>query len=652
MSGRLHPQFRFDSYVVGSGNRLAATAARAVAESPGSTYNPLFVYAAPGLGKTHLLMAIGHAALAVDPSLVVEYVTLDEFVEAYHAAVAAGQGDAARRRYAETGLLLLDDVQFLSSRRELQAELLRVIDGLQVAGRQIVLTSDRPPSELEALDERLVRRFAGGLVIDIGAPDYETRLAILRRKVEERRLGLAPEGLEAVARHGIDNVRELAGALNRVVAQQAVSDHPLAAVEVRALVGAPLDPTAPVPVLVSDAVPAAPVDEFGDFLSEVSATLTRQVEGWRARVAEAVMRWEGEGYRTWRLESLLEGDLELDPAEILRGFEADVEALRVLEQDAVLLDPAAAGDAAFRDPDDLLAARLAVARIREGVVPPPAPSPHWRLEDFVAAEGNQVALHAAREVTLEPGRRYNPLVLFGGSGTGKTHLLHGIGNELAAEPVAVVACLSAHELVSELVEAIERDRVPAWQARYRRVTALLLDDVHLLGGKDRTQEELFHLFNLLLEQERQMVFTTAEPLAAIEGLEPRLRTRLEGGLVAEVQPPDRDLRHQVIARLLAARGLEATADLPAYLAARPADSVRAVQGMVQRLLSAADVQQRPLDAALARELLEGPPPPPAPARPMPRSSGVVRPSAGGLRSREKMLWDWPDAAALALEDYR
>ena len=137
---RLHPHYRFDTLVVGAANRLAVTAARAVAEAPGGVYNPLFVYARPGLGKTHLLMATGHGAMAIDPALAVEYLTLDAFVEAFRAAIAAGQGDAYRRRYAEIGVLLVDDVQFLAGQREAQAELLRLVDAMHTAGRQIVLT--------------------------------------------------------------------------------------------------------------------------------------------------------------------------------------------------------------------------------------------------------------------------------------------------------------------------------------------------------------------------------------------------------------------------------------------------------------------------------------------------------------------------------
>ncbi len=237
MTVTLNPLYRFDTFVVGSANRLAVTAAKAVAESPGTVYNPLFIYARPGLGKTHLLMGLGHAARAIDPNLQVEYLTLDEFVEAFHAAIAAGHGEAYRKRFLDVDLLLVDDVQFLTHRREMQAELLRLTDALQTANRQIVLTSDRPPAEIEALDERLIRRFAGGLIIDVSAPDYETRVAILRRKAEERRASFADGVLEAVAGLGIDNVRELLGALNRLVAFQAVSDKPIDAEQARRLVG-------------------------------------------------------------------------------------------------------------------------------------------------------------------------------------------------------------------------------------------------------------------------------------------------------------------------------------------------------------------------------------------------------------------------------
>src|SRR5439155_1741501 len=186
MTSALNPKYSFDSFVVGAANRLAVTAGHTVAESPGAAYNPLFIYSGSGLGKTHLLMAVGHAAKKAAPKLNIEYLTLDEYVEAFHASVAAGQGDAFRRRFQNVDVLLVDDVQFLTNRKEMQSELLRLTEALQAAGRQIVLTSDRPPPDIADLDERLISRLSGGLVVDMGTPDYETRVAILRRKSEER----------------------------------------------------------------------------------------------------------------------------------------------------------------------------------------------------------------------------------------------------------------------------------------------------------------------------------------------------------------------------------------------------------------------------------------------------------------------------------
>ncbi|MCI0408105.1 MAG: DnaA/Hda family protein, partial [Acidobacteria bacterium] len=190
-----------------------------------------------------------------------------------------------------------------------------------------------------------------------------------------------------------------------------------------------------------------------------------------------------------------------------------------------------------------------------------------------------------------------------------------------------------------------------WRARYRRISALLIDDIHLVAGKDRTQEELFWLFNLLLEAHRQMVFTSTKPLGELEGIEPRLVSRLEGGLVVDLGAPEREVRHAVVERLLTAKLESCDVELTAYLASRPADSVRAVQGLVQRVLNAAEVQQQPPTAALAKELLEGTVRPERRSTGM-RTSGVVVPPGGGVRSREKMVWDWPDIGDRLIEDLR
>lgn len=670
MTIRLNPRYRFDGYVVGSANRLAVTAARAVAESPGAVYNPLFVYASSGLGKTHLLMAIGHQALEINPQLSVEYMTLDDFIESFHAAIAAGQGEAYRSRYADVGLLLVDDVQFLTHRREMQAELLRLTNTMLTAGRQIVLSSDRPPNEIEALDDRLIQRFAGGLVIDISAPDYETKVAILRRQAEERKATFDPSVIDAVASLPITSIRGLLGALNRLIAYQAVNDQPITSSVARTVLEKTLPPsktnTGPQPAINLPATPppASPTgepiiisesalggDEFGAFINEISSAVARQVEAWRGKVAESIVRWQGDGFKTERLQRLLEGEAPVDPYAALHGYEEDVETLRALEQDARELDPGFDNVALFRDPDRVEEARAEVERIREGTSAPPGPSPIWKFDDFAESPANMVAYSAARSLLDAPGEMYNPLVIVGGSGTGKTHLLNAIGNELAAKPGAVVACLQARDFIDDLINAIEKDRVLSWRTRFRRVTALLLDDVHLLEGKDRTQEELFWLYNQLAESNRQMVFTALVPPAEMEGLEQRLRTRLEAGLVVELPNPDREIREAMITRILVEKVGEADKELAGYLASRPMENVRALQGMVHRVLAAADAEQERPTAGLARQVLEGSPAAPTRRSSSVRTSGLLSPS-GSLRSREKMVWDWPDIADRLIEDPR
>ena len=660
MTVTLNPLYRFDTLIVGAANRLAVTASKAVAESPGTVYNPLFIYARPGLGKTHLLMAIGHAARAINPQLAVEYLTLDEFVEAFHAAIAAGHGEAYRKRFLDVDVLLVDDVQFLTHRREMQAELLRLTDALQTTNRQIVLTSDRPPAEIEALDERLIRRFAGGLIIDVAAPDYETRVAILRRKAEERRAGFGGGVLEAVASLAIDNVRELLGALNRLIAFQAVSEQPLGPEQARMLVGGEVEASEPAPApTTASPVAAAPPppasaepSEFEDFLSEIAATVAQQVDAWRGKVTAAVLRWQGEGFRTAQLEALLTQEMVNDPERALREFEEDVLRLQRMQAEAAALAPELAGSAAFRDPANVDAAEEALRQAREEGAPPPAPSPLWRLDTMVETAANRVVLEAVRTVAAEPGSRYNPLVLIGGPAVGKTHLLHAVGNALA-ERGGPVACLSAPEFTGELIEAIDRDAIAGWRARYRRATAFLLDDVHLIAAKDRTQDELFVLFNALIDAGRQLVFTSAAPLDELTGVEQRLRSRLEGGLVVELSPPDATVRERVLLRDLESKLGEADPELAAYVASRPADSIRAAQALLQRVLEAASDKGVTPSAGFARAVIEGPAPAPAaPQRPSGRSSGLVAAGPSATRSREKMVWEWPEVSERVIEEWR
>jgi chromosomal replication initiator protein DnaA len=645
----LNPKFTFDTFVVGAANRLAVTAARTVAESPGSAYNPLFIYSGSGLGKTHLLMAIGAAAKRLAPDLNVEYLTLDEYVEAFHAAIGAGQGDAFRRRFQTVDVLLIDDVQFLTNRLEMQAELLRLSEALQAAGRQIVLTSDRTPVDIENLDERLISRFSGGLVVDIGAPDYETRVAILRRKTEERGAEFQPGVLETVAAASFANVRELMGVLNRLVAYQAVNETPLNAEGAKQLLGIE-SRSAAAATASGERVPTP--DEFAAFLTDVTVTVGKAVEAWRARIAEAILRWEGEGYRTRRLEALLEQETPLAPDEEIAAFARDVERLRVLEAEVSQFDPQAAGQSVFRDPERLVEAEEAASRVRAGAAPPPAPSAALPFSHFAVGSSNQLAANVAREVIEEPGRRYNPLVFIGKSGVGKSHLLNALGLELARQPGAVVACLSTQAFIDELITALDGNRMEWWRARYRRATALLLDDIHLIGGKDRTQEELFNLFNLFQDLERQLVFTAPAHPKTLQGIEQRISSRLEGGLVVEIAEPDREVRRVVVQRALGAQEVPDDPALIDYLADRPADSVRSLIGLLQRVVGAAAAQDVPVSAGLAREVLEGGTAAERRRTVGFRTSGIVVSSAGGVRSREKIVWDWGAPADRLIEELR
>jgi chromosomal replication initiation ATPase DnaA len=663
----LNPKYRFETFVVGPSNRLAATAAQAVAANPGTVYNPLYIYGRSGLGKTHLLHAVGCAAQEAHEGLQAWYLTLEEFVEQYHAAVAAGQAEAFRRSAAEVAVLLLDDVQFLAKHREMQAELLRLSETMQAAGCQVVLTSDRPPAEIGELDERLVSRLQGGLLVDLTAPDYETRLAILRRKSEERGAQFGSGVLETVAEIGAASVRELVGLVNRLIAFQAVSEAPVSPAHARALLveqeeaapaAVPPPAAAPAPAPPEPAPPpAAPArttpapDEFGAFLSAVSRTVAQSVDAWRGAIGEAVMRWQGEGYRTGRLEALLALDSLPDVDAVLAQFAGDVETLRGLAAEAGALDPATAGHARFRDPDRLDEARAFLEHLQAGAVPPPAPLPALVFASYVGGAANEAVLRAARLVAQEPGRRYNPLYIAGASGVGKTHLLHAIGNALLEAPgVRTVACLSAQAFIEELLGALEAGNVEWWRRRYRRADAFLLDDTQLVGGKEQTQDELFNLFNAFADAEKQLVFAADRPPALLEGVEPRLVTRFEGGLVVEVAAPDRAMREVMVRRLLEAQRVRFDDEVVQYLAARPADSARAVQGVVNRAVAALDADDPVLSLGGARLAVEGRGARPSVAHAI---AGLVPNGVDAvLQSHEKMVWDWPEIADRLLEELR
>lgn len=575
---RLDARFTFDRLVVGEANRLAASAARAVAEAPGTTCNPLVIYGGSGLGKTHLLTATAHLLAALQPQAEIIALSMDELSEQFQAAVAAGEAETFGHRLARADLLLLDDLQFLAGRRELQVELLRLVTVMQATGRQIVCASDRPPREIADVDARLVSRLASGLLVDVGMPEYEAH---------------AP-----TPRHAVDGHH--------------------------------------------------PSSEFLSFLSEVAAVVQEQVATWQVRLREAIAYWKGEGYRTAVLERALALPTEPDVQGLLATYVQAIAHLRALEAEAMAVDRALGGHALFRDPERLGEAEDLVERAMAGELPLPGPHASFTRAGFDVGASNQLAVHAADAVIAAPGTRDNPLLIVGPSGVGKTHLLHAIGNAIAATRGVPVACVQAQAFVDELISAIEQGTVDRWRARYRAAHVLIIDDVQCLAGTERAQHECSLVFSALVEEGRQIVLSSDRLPSEMPNLAAWLRSRFEGGLVVPIQSPDRPLRERVASRVLAALGRGAPSDVLDVICDPAVQSVRELIGVVNRLAAAADALGVPLDAALAREELG------LSSVELVRAPDAAVASAGDptFLDRERVVWEWPDVSGRLIDELR
>src|SRR3989338_405867 len=213
----LNPKYTFTSFVVGSNNQLAHAASQAVSKKPGQIYNPLFIYGGVGLGKTHLMEAVGAEVLKKTPEAKVLYVTSERFTNEFVTAVSAGKTNTFKSLYRNVDVLLVDDIQFLAGREGTQEEFFHTFNALHQNNKQVVMTSDRLPKEIPAIEERLVSRFEWGMIADIQAPDLETRLAILKTKAKEKNYNIEPEILTYIAETIQSNIRELEGALNRLM---------------------------------------------------------------------------------------------------------------------------------------------------------------------------------------------------------------------------------------------------------------------------------------------------------------------------------------------------------------------------------------------------------------------------------------------------
>ena len=226
-ASRLNPKYSFDTFVIGSSNRFAHAAAVAVAESPAKAYNPLFIYGASGLGKTHLLHAIGHYAQNLGNASTVRYVSTEEFTNDFINSLRDDKRQAFQRRYRDVDILLIDDIQFLERAERTQEEFFHTFNTLHNANKQLVITSDRSPRQLSTLEDRLRTRFEWGLLADVQPPDLETRIAILQKKAAQERLDAPPDALEFIASRIHHSIRELEGALIRVTAYASLTRKPV-----------------------------------------------------------------------------------------------------------------------------------------------------------------------------------------------------------------------------------------------------------------------------------------------------------------------------------------------------------------------------------------------------------------------------------------
>ena len=217
----------FDTFVIGPGNRFPHAASLAVAEAPAEAYNPLFIYGGVGLGKTHLMHAIGHHVLSNNPNAKVLYTSSEKFTNEFIKSIRDGENEAFREKYRNIDVLLIDDIQFIQNKEQTQEEFFHTFNELHQNNKQIVISSDRPPKEIAKLEDRLRSRFEWGLIVDITPPDYETRMAILQKKMEEENLEIPMEALNYIANQIQSNIRELEGALTRLLAYSQLQGRPI-----------------------------------------------------------------------------------------------------------------------------------------------------------------------------------------------------------------------------------------------------------------------------------------------------------------------------------------------------------------------------------------------------------------------------------------
>jgi len=527
----LDPQHTFDTFVVGPANRLASAASRRAADSPGRSFNPLFIYSSSGLGKSHLLAAISYQAEVSHSEVRVLYKPIEQYLDDLEHALERGERDVLKNAYRDLDILLVDDVQFITGHQEAQEMLLGTLDALTAEGSQVVLASDRPPQEIDDLDARLLSRFSGGLIVDIAMPEFETRVAIIRRKIDSRGSALEDGVAGVIARYPYENVRELQGALNRILAVQEVEERLVDAKEVGALLG-------------PDGA-SGKGGEFASFVDELSATvastMVEEEAGWVKGLRQAMSRAEADGFNASRLERLLEAAKGPDEASrAVKIFEDELDRLKEVRAELDRIGnpwPEAAVEL-LSNPDRLREAEALLASARERHRPfPPLPDG----PTLATSEGrfSPLALNVANQLIDAERPEYNPLYVWSKDATDGRALMLATGRSALEGGVHErVARISVEAFAEEFIESLSAGVAGAWRERWWTTQLLLLEGIESLASTERAQEELFHLFEALKRSGARILLSADRPPSKVEGISDRLRSRFEGGLVLEVEPGD------------------------------------------------------------------------------------------------------------------
>ena len=408
------------------------------------------------------------------------------------------------------------------------------------SGGQVVLASDRPPAEINGLDERLLTRFSGGLIVDIAVPEYETKVAILRKKAEERDQTFEPGVAEALAKHAFTSIRTLAGALNKILAIQELEGRQVEANEIEALAGLQEEAPSEGPIAGQQLL-----DEFGSFMEGLSHTVAGaepKEEPWRRLLRETAEIFERDEYSGTRLRRLLESDKSpTDPQEVADQFRRDIAQLRQVEKSlASAGNPwpeAAVG--VLKDPERLDEAASLLASALERVKPFLRVGQGPWLADLTSSY-DAVVIKAAGQLVTEERPEYNPLYVWSGNRAGPLALLAATARSFREKhQLSNIAIVSAAEFAEDYIRALSDGVAGAWRERWWDVDLLLLYDAELISLTERAKDELFLLLEASSRKGTKILITVDRTPSGVKDIDERLRTRFEMGLVVEA--PGRDL---------------------------------------------------------------------------------------------------------------